>query len=140
MLAAKASLAVRFDALGDDVNAEAEFGQLSLASLRQRLNVLETQSRSCLAAGARGKRRFDTFENRSEVRTYDAGLDTRSPGANLSGMSTLFKTPKGTGAEADALSTNRGATEGAGETGEENRLIGLTFLFSNYRFSNLHFV
>lgn len=74
MLAAKAALACRVDALGDDVNSD--LGTEHRAKLESRLRVLEQGGMTRISGTGRQSGKFDVYANKSEVRQYDAGADS----------------------------------------------------------------
>lgn len=74
MLAAKAALACRVDALGDDVNSD--LGTEHRAKLESRLRVLEQGGITRISGTGRQSGKFDVYQNKSEVRQYDAAADS----------------------------------------------------------------
>ena len=94
MLAAKAALACRVDALGDDVNSD--LGAEHRAKLESRMRVLEAGGMTRLSGTGKQKAKFDVYQNKSEVRQYSAAADSTLPskrkGAEDAGASPI--TPK----------------------------------------------
>ncbi|KAM3917276.1 nucleolar protein 58 isoform 1-T1 [Leptodactylus fuscus] len=81
MLAAKAALAIRYDALGEDTNAE--LGVETRAKLEARLRHLEERGLKRISGTGKALAKADKYQHKSEVRTYDP-----------SGDSTLSSVPK----------------------------------------------
>ncbi|XP_071791317.1 nucleolar protein 58-like [Asterias amurensis] len=79
MLAAKASLAIRVDALGED--NDLEIGIQSRAKIEARLRQLESGMTYRISGTAKGKARADKYENKSEIRTYNPAQDSTLPSA-----------------------------------------------------------
>ena len=77
MLAAKAALACRVDALGDDVNTD--LGTEHRAKLESRLRMLEQGGMTRLSGTGKQKAKFDVYQNKSEVRQYAAAADSTLP-------------------------------------------------------------
>ncbi len=77
MLAAKAALACRVDALGDDVNSD--LGAEHRAKLESRLRVLEQGGMTRISGTGRQSAKFDVYQNKSEVRQYSSGADSTLP-------------------------------------------------------------
>lgn len=79
MLAAKTSLAVRVDALGEDVGNE--LGIEHRAKLEKRLRSLEDGGgkRKSISGGGKQQAKWDKYENKSEVKTYDIAADSTLP-------------------------------------------------------------
>lgn len=74
MLAAKAALAVRYDALGDDDEASIEMGVNNRAKLETRLRVLETGKVEKGDINKKEKKK-NGFHVKSETMEYDDGAD-----------------------------------------------------------------
>lgn len=74
MLAAKASLATRVDALGEDVTSD--LGAEHRAKLESRLRVLEQGGMTRLSGTGKQKAKFDVYQNKSEVRQYSTAADS----------------------------------------------------------------
>ncbi|XP_029638750.1 nucleolar protein 58 [Octopus sinensis] len=72
-LAAKVSLAVRYDALGEDDSAE--LGIAQRAKVEKRLKLMEEGNSRRLSGHGKGKT-FDKYENKSVVKKYDEGQDS----------------------------------------------------------------
>lgn len=77
MLAAKASLACRVDALGED--GSSELGTEHRAKLEARLRFLEQGGMTRLSGTGRQKPKFDVYENKSEIRQYAGAADSTLP-------------------------------------------------------------
>ena len=92
MLAAKAALACRVDALGDDVNSD--LGTEHRAKLESRLRVLEQGGITRISGTGRQNAKFDVYQNKSEVRQYDAGADSTLPTKRKVDESATPATPK----------------------------------------------
>ena len=74
MLAAKAALACRVDALGDNVNSD--LGAEHRAKLESRLRVLEQGGLTRISGTGRQSAKFDVYQNKSEVRQYPTSADS----------------------------------------------------------------
>lgn len=77
MLAAKASLATRVDALGEDSNFD--MGAEHKVKLEARLRVLEEGNLRRISGTGKAKARFEKYHSKSEVRQYSAAADTTLP-------------------------------------------------------------
>lgn len=77
MLAAKAALACRVDALGDDVTSD--LGAEHRAKLESRLRMLEQGGQVRISGTGKQKAKFDRYENKSEVKQYAAAADSTIP-------------------------------------------------------------
>lgn len=77
MLAAKASLAIRYDALGEDTNAE--LGVETRAKLEVRLRNLEERGLKRISGTGKALARAEKYQHKSEVRTYDPSGDSTLP-------------------------------------------------------------
>ncbi|KAM8933850.1 nucleolar protein 58 isoform 2-T2 [Pelodytes ibericus] len=77
MLAAKAALAIRYDALGEDTNAE--LGIETRAKLELRLRNLEEKGLKRISGTGKALARADKYQHKSEVRTYDPSGDSTLP-------------------------------------------------------------
>ncbi|XP_053554661.1 nucleolar protein 58 [Bombina bombina] len=77
MLAAKASLAIRYDALGEDTNCE--LGVDSRAKVEVRLRHLEDKGLKRISGTGKALARADKYQHKSEVRTYDPSGDSTLP-------------------------------------------------------------
>jgi len=77
MLAAKAALATRVDALGEDVSAE--LGAEHRSKLESRLRMLEQGGMVRLSGTGKQKAKFDVYQNKSEVRQYSTAADSTLP-------------------------------------------------------------
>ncbi|XP_063963216.1 nucleolar protein 58-like [Lytechinus pictus] len=77
MLAAKTSLAIRYDALGDD--ASCELGLESRAKIESRLRSLEQGEERRISGTGKAKAKFEKYQHKSEVVTYDPGMDSTLP-------------------------------------------------------------
>ncbi|XP_059183950.1 nucleolar protein 58 [Centropristis striata] len=77
MLAAKASLAIRYDALGEDTNAE--MGAENRAKLEARLRQLEEKGIRRISGTGKAMAKTDKYQHKSEVRMYDPSADSTIP-------------------------------------------------------------
>ncbi|XP_077399017.1 nucleolar protein 58 [Vanacampus margaritifer] len=77
MLAAKASLAVRYDALGEDTNAE--MGVQNRAKLEARLRQLEEKGIRRISGTGKALAKADKYTHKSEVKVYDPSGDSLIP-------------------------------------------------------------
>ncbi|XP_008283621.1 nucleolar protein 58 isoform X2 [Stegastes partitus] len=77
MLAAKAALAIRYDALGEDTNAE--MGAENRAKLEARLRQLEEKGIRRISGTGKGMAKTDKYQHKSEVRIYDPSGDSTIP-------------------------------------------------------------
>ncbi|XP_053272960.1 nucleolar protein 58 [Pleuronectes platessa] len=77
MLAAKASLAIRYDALGEDTNAE--MGIENRAKLEARLRQLEDKGIRRISGTGKAMAQADKYQHKSEVRIYDPAGDSTIP-------------------------------------------------------------
>ncbi|KAG8432703.1 hypothetical protein GDO86_017085 [Hymenochirus boettgeri] len=77
MLAAKAALAIRYDALGEDTNAE--LGVETRAKLEARLRHLEEKGLKRISGTGKALARAEKYQHKSEVRTYDPSGDSTLP-------------------------------------------------------------
>ncbi|XP_031707944.1 nucleolar protein 58 [Anarrhichthys ocellatus] len=77
MLAAKASLAIRYDALGEDTNAE--MGVENRAKLEVRLRQLEEKGIRRISGTGKAMAQADKYQHKSEVRMYDPSGDSTIP-------------------------------------------------------------
>ncbi|XP_018409515.1 PREDICTED: nucleolar protein 58 [Nanorana parkeri] len=77
MLAAKAALAIRYDALGEDTNAE--LGVETRAKLEIRLRNLEEKGLRRISGTGKALARADKYLHKSEVRTFDPSGDSTLP-------------------------------------------------------------
>ncbi|XP_039998317.1 nucleolar protein 58 [Xiphias gladius] len=77
MLAAKASLAIRYDALGEDTNAE--MGAENRAKLEARLRQLEEKGIRRISGTGKAMAKADKYQHKSEVRIYDPSGDSTIP-------------------------------------------------------------
>ncbi|KAH7983714.1 hypothetical protein HPB52_013870 [Rhipicephalus sanguineus] len=102
MLAAKAALATRVDALGDD-GTGTELGIEHRAKLETRLRVLEEGGGNRRISGtARGKARQDRYEHKSFVRQYEPAEDSTLPTTSGAGAKRKFKQEEEEGGEQEA--------------------------------------
>jgi nucleolar protein 58 len=74
MLAAKASLAIRVDALGEDVTSE--MGIEHRAKLEKRLRQLEEDKLGRVSGTGKTMGKWEKYENKSEVKTYNPMADS----------------------------------------------------------------
>nr|XP_020441751.1 nucleolar protein 58 [Monopterus albus] len=77
MLAAKAALAIRYDALGEDTNAE--MGAENRAKLEARLHQLEEKGIRRISGTGKAMAKADKYKHKSEVRIYDPSGDSTIP-------------------------------------------------------------
>ncbi|XP_073318373.1 nucleolar protein 58 isoform X1 [Pagrus major] len=77
MLAAKAALAIRYDALGEDTNAE--MGAENRAKLEARLRQLEERGIRRISGTGKAMAKADKYQHKSEVRMYDPSGDSTIP-------------------------------------------------------------
>merc|ERR1719447_711101 len=77
MLAAKASLAIRYDALGEDTNAE--MGIENRAKLEVRLRQREEKGIRRISGTGKAMAKADKYQHKSEVSIYDPSGDTTIP-------------------------------------------------------------
>ena len=73
MLAAKASLACRVDALGEETNTD--LGIEHRAKVEARIRQLETGEVTRISGTAKSSAKFDKYESKSEVIEYKAAAD-----------------------------------------------------------------
>nr|XP_029730030.1 nucleolar protein 58-like [Aedes albopictus] len=76
-LAAKASLATRVDAFGEDVTME--LGTEHRAKLEMRLRMLEEGNLSRLSGTGKAKAKLEKYHSKSEVKVFKAGEDNTLP-------------------------------------------------------------
>ncbi|XP_051162802.1 nucleolar protein 58-like [Leptopilina boulardi] len=74
MLAAKASLAIRVDALGEDVNFD--FGAEHKAKLEAKLRMLEEGNLRKLSGTGKVKAKFEKYQTKSEILQYPTAADS----------------------------------------------------------------
>uniref|UniRef100_A0AAZ3RB04 Nucleolar protein 58 n=1 Tax=Oncorhynchus tshawytscha TaxID=74940 RepID=A0AAZ3RB04_ONCTS len=77
MLAAKASLAIRYDALGEDTNAE--MGVENRAKLEARLRHLEEKGIRRISGTGKAMAKSDKYQHKSDVKVYDPSGDSTLP-------------------------------------------------------------
>lgn len=77
MLAAKASLATRVDALGDEVNVN--LGAEHKAKLEARLRVLEEGNVRRVSGTGKAKAKFEKYQGVSEIKQYPDAADSTLP-------------------------------------------------------------
>ncbi|XP_028835769.1 nucleolar protein 58 [Denticeps clupeoides] len=77
MLAAKTSLAIRYDALGEDTNAE--MGVENRAKLEARLRQLEEKGIRRISGSGKALARADKYQHKSDVKVYDPSGDSTLP-------------------------------------------------------------
>ncbi|XP_069579413.1 nucleolar protein 58 isoform X2 [Brachyistius frenatus] len=77
MLAAKSALAIRYDALGEDTNAE--MGIENRAKLEVRLRQLEDKGIRRISGTGKAMAKADKYQHKSEVRIYDPSGDSTIP-------------------------------------------------------------
>ncbi|KAM9482937.1 nucleolar protein 58 [Clarias gariepinus] len=79
MLAAKTALAIRYDALGEDTNAE--MGVENRAKLEARLRQLEEKGMRRISGSGKTVARTDKYQHQSDVKLYDPSGDSTLPTA-----------------------------------------------------------
>lgn len=77
MLAAKTALAIRYDALGEDTNAE--MGVENRAKLEARLRQLEEKGIRRISGTGKAMAKADKYTHKSEVKIYDPSGDSTIP-------------------------------------------------------------
>ncbi|XP_020772784.1 nucleolar protein 58 [Boleophthalmus pectinirostris] len=77
MLAAKTALAIRYDALGEDTNAE--MGVENRAKLEARLRQLEEKGIRRISGTGKAMAKADKYTHKSEVKVYDPSGDSTIP-------------------------------------------------------------
>ncbi|KAM6945541.1 nucleolar protein 58 [Aplochiton taeniatus] len=77
MLAAKASLAIRYDALGEDTNSE--MGIENRAKLEARLRHLEDKGIRRISGTGKAMAKADKYQHKSDVKFYDPSGDSTLP-------------------------------------------------------------
>ncbi|XP_052235582.1 nucleolar protein 58-like isoform X2 [Dreissena polymorpha] len=77
MLAAKCALAIRVDALGEDTNAE--MGLEHRAKLERRVREMEEGKSRRISGSGKAISKWDKYENKSQVRTYNEAADSTIP-------------------------------------------------------------
>lgn len=77
MLAAKTALAIRYDALGEDTNAE--MGVENRAKLEVRLRYLEEKGIRRISGSGKALARTDKYQHKSDVKVYDPSGDSTLP-------------------------------------------------------------
>lgn len=77
MLAAKTSLAIRVDALGEETNAE--LGLEHRAKLEKRLKHLEEGKSRRISGMGKPQGKWEKYENKSQIRTYNDTADSTLP-------------------------------------------------------------
>uniref|UniRef100_A0A1L8DHE6 Nucleolar protein 58 n=1 Tax=Nyssomyia neivai TaxID=330878 RepID=A0A1L8DHE6_9DIPT len=91
-LAAKAALATRVDAFGEDVKFE--LGAEHKAKLESRLNFLEQGSLRKLSGTGKAKAKFEKYHGQSEVKTYESAYDNTLPTSSKKRKHSEGETPK----------------------------------------------
>ncbi|KAI5634718.1 snoRNA binding domain, fibrillarin domain-containing protein [Phthorimaea operculella] len=76
MLAAKAALATRVDALGDDNSVSFEFGAEHKVKLESRLRLLEEGNLRRISGTGKAKAKFEKYQSKSEVFNYPVAGDS----------------------------------------------------------------
>uniref|UniRef100_A0A8C1R7C6 Nucleolar protein 58 n=1 Tax=Cyprinus carpio TaxID=7962 RepID=A0A8C1R7C6_CYPCA len=77
MLAAKTALAIRYDALGEDTNAE--MGVENRAKLEVRLRYLEEKGIRRISGSGKALAKADKYQHKSDVKVYDPSGDSTLP-------------------------------------------------------------
>ncbi|OAD59938.1 Nucleolar protein 58 [Eufriesea mexicana] len=91
MLAAKASLATRVDALGEDGNFD--LGAEHKAKLEARLRILEEGNLRRISGTGKAKAKFEKYHTKSEYIQYPAAADTTLPSGKRRHSQTEDKKP-----------------------------------------------
>ncbi|XP_044732627.1 nucleolar protein 58 [Chrysoperla carnea] len=89
MLAAKASLATRVDALGEDVSFD--LGAEHKAKLEARLKILEEGNLRRLSGTGKAKSKFEKYHGKSEIMQYPAAADSTLPSGSKRSFSETFE-------------------------------------------------
>ncbi|XP_030637134.1 nucleolar protein 58 isoform X2 [Chanos chanos] len=79
-LAAKTALATRYDALGEDTNAE--MGAENRAKLEARLRFLEEKGIRRISGSGKALARADKYQHKSDIKVYDPSGDSTLPTAS----------------------------------------------------------
>ncbi|XP_066543667.1 nucleolar protein 58 [Amia ocellicauda] len=77
MLAAKAALAIRYDALGDDTNTE--MGTENRAKLEARLRHIEDKGIRRISGTGKALAKAEKYQHKSDVKVYDPSGDSTLP-------------------------------------------------------------
>ncbi|XP_051997478.1 nucleolar protein 58-like [Xyrauchen texanus] len=77
MLAAKTALAIRYDALGEDTNAE--MGVENRAKLEARLRYMEEKGIRRISGSGKALAKADKYQHKSDVKIYDPSGDSTLP-------------------------------------------------------------
>lgn len=77
MLAAKAALAIRYDALGEE--SSTELGITHKAKIEKRLRILEEGGLRRISGSGKQLAKWDKYQNKSEVKTYNIAQDSTIP-------------------------------------------------------------
>merc|ERR1739838_1267784 len=77
MLAAKSALATRVDALGEETNTT--LGVEHRAKLEKTLRFLEEGGMRKISGTAKSQAKFEKYENKSDVKTYQPAADSTIP-------------------------------------------------------------
>jgi len=119
MLAAKAALATRVDALGDDVNTD--LGVEHRAKLEARLRHLEQGGMTRISGTGKQKGKFDRYENKSEVRQYAAAADSTLPKRKIEEVASTSSTPKRVKVEVVEAAEPEAVEEAAADASEKKK-------------------
>ena len=119
MLAAKAALATRVDALGDDVNTD--LGVEHRAKLEARLRHLEQGGMTRISGTGKQKGKFDRYENKSEVRQYAAAADSTLPKRKIEEVASTSSTPKRAKVEVADAAEPEAVEEAAADVSEKKK-------------------
>nr|CAD7454230.1 unnamed protein product [Timema tahoe] len=92
MLAAKASLATRVDALGED-STSIELGAEHKVKVENRLRLLEEGNLRSISGTGKAKARFEKYHSTSEVRQYSAADDSTLPSSKRKFSDSFPDTP-----------------------------------------------
>ncbi|XP_077585967.1 nucleolar protein 58 isoform X2 [Stigmatopora nigra] len=107
MLAAKTSLAVRYDALGEDTNAE--MGAENRAKLEARLRYIEEKGIRRISGTGKALAKADKYTHKGEVKIYDPSGDSTIPSTSkkrkLEEMQQQEETPSKSAKKAKKIKT-----------------------------------
>lgn len=91
MLAAKAALACRYDALGEETTTE--MGINNRAKLAARVSLIESGFTDRISGKGKAQARFEKYEGVSEVKQYSAAADSTLPSSSKRKFDESFETP-----------------------------------------------
>ncbi|XP_064598123.1 nucleolar protein 58-like [Liolophura sinensis] len=115
MLAAKTSLAVRVDALGEETNTE--LGIEHRAKLEMRLKSLEDGASRRISGTGKQQAKWEKYENRSQVRTYDPSADSTLP--SVTPKKRKFAEGPGTSQAEEAVTTEKKKKKSKKDKGQD---------------------